>query len=222
VDPSNVLITHLTELLRKHADELLTRQEVQSLLDHVKRKSSAVVDELIPGLLTLGQVQKVLQLLLRERVSVRDMASILEGLADAATTTKDPEILVEHVRRRLARQLSKQYAEPDDRLFCFTLDPVIEQMLADNIRRTEAGVQVVLEPSVQQRILGQMRTLSERMIGTGHQPLVLCSSRVRLGVRFLSERVAGSVVVLAYGEICSGISVESVGMVSWNDDHTKI
>src|SRR5439155_15310571 len=133
VEPTNVLVTHLSELIRRHAPEVLTRQDVQTLLDALKQQSPAVIEELIPNLLTLGQVQKVLQLLLRERVSVRDLAAVLEAMADAAPTSKEVELIAERVRQRLARGLTKQHLENDGRLYCFTLHPTVEQVLVDGI-----------------------------------------------------------------------------------------
>src|SRR5262249_12572531 len=127
VDPPNVLVTHLTELIRRHAAEVITRQEVQAMLDNVKKSAPAVVEELVPNALSLCQVERVSQLLLSERVSIRDLTAILEASADASAGTRDPEIIVEHVRQRLGRQLTKQHVEADGKLYCFVMHPSLEQ-----------------------------------------------------------------------------------------------
>src|SRR5262249_50269099 len=159
--------THLSELLRRHAPEILTRQDVQGLLDAVKQQAPAVVEELIPNGLTLGQIQKVLQLLLKERVPIRGLATILEALADAAGGTKELEPLTEFVRQRLFRCLTKQYVEGDGRLYCFTVHPVVEQAIADGLRRTDAGLQLALELTTQQKLIEAIRRQAERMVAGG-------------------------------------------------------
>jgi flagellar biosynthesis protein FlhA len=214
-DPTNVLVTHLSELVRRYAPEILTRHDVQVLLDTVKQHAPAVVDELIPGLLTLGQVQKVLQLLLRERVSIRDLESVLEALADAAVVTREAEQLTEFVRQRLARGLTRQHLEGDGCLYCFTLHPVVEQMLVDNVRRTEAGSLLAMDTTTQQKLIEAIRRQAERMVGAGHQPLALCAPRVRPAFRQLAERAIPTLVVLSYAEIITGVAVESLGMVEF-------
>jgi flagellar biosynthesis protein FlhA len=222
VDPTNVLVTHLSELVRRHAPEVLTRQDLQVLLDTVKQQSPAVVEELIPGLLTLGQLQKVLQLLLRERVAIRDLASILEALADAAALTRDPEQLAEFVRQRLARHLTRQYLEGDGRLYCFTLHPAVEQAIAESIQRTDAGMHLALELTTQQQILEAIRWQAERLVATGHQPLALCAPRVRQAVRQLCQSGLSTLVVLSYNEVTPGVAVEALGMVTRIDENPAL
>src|SRR5439155_1319240 len=155
--------------------------------DNVKKTSPAVIDELIPNVLTLGQVQKTLQLLLGERVSIRDITSILEAAADSSTGSRDPEIIVEHVRQRLARQITLQHGEANNRLYCFTLHPSLEQTIAENIKKTDGGLQLTLEPGAQTLLVSAIREWAERMIAGGHQPVLLCSPRVRAAVRRLME-----------------------------------
>ncbi len=222
VDPSSVMITHLAELLRRHAPEVLGRQDVQELLNAVKAHSPAVVEELIPGLLTLGQVQKVLQMLLRERVSIRDLSLILEALADGAALSREPEFLAEQARQRLARTLTSSVVNQEGRLYCFTLHPAVEQTLADNLRKTDAGAQVALDPTTMQRMMQAIQEQCERMMLAGHQPVALCSSRSRLAMHQISQRVVPSLVVMSYSEIVAGTPVESVGMVSWTNEDSKI
>lgn len=221
-EPSNVLVTHLSELVKRHAPEILTRQDVQGLLDAVKQQSPAVVDELIPNLLTLGQLQKVLQLLLKERVSIRDLATVLEAVADTAGLTREPEILTEFVRQRLARSLTKQYLEADGRLYCITLHPAVEQTIADGIQRTETGAQLLLESATQQRLIAAIRRLSEGMVAAGHQPLVLCAPRVRAAVRQLTQSAVPTLVALSFAEVTPGIAVESLGMVTGSDEDPTV
>jgi flagellar biosynthesis protein FlhA len=221
-DPTHVLVTHLSELVRRHAPEILTRQDVQGLIEHLKQQAPAVVDELIPQLLTLGQVQKVLQLLLRERVSIRDLGTVLESLADAAALTRDPEQLAEFVRQRLARGLTHQHLDGSGRLYCFTLDPGVEQRIAESIQRTEAGLQLALDLDTRQRLLGAIRREAERMVAAGYQPLLLCAPRVRAAVRQLAQGAVPTLVALSYNEVTPGIAVEAVGMVTGNDEDSTL
>jgi flagellar biosynthesis protein FlhA len=222
VDPTSVLVTHLSELVRRNAPEILARQDVQVLLDALKQQAPAVVEELIPGLLSLGQLQKVLQLLLRERVSIRDLATILEALADAAALTRDPEQLTEFVRQKLARSLTRQYLEPDGRLYCFTLHPTVEQALVESMQRTESGMHLAIEMTTQQQLLETFRRQAERMVGAGHQPLALCAPRVRPAVRQLCQSAIPTLVALSYNEVTPGVAVEALGMVNRNHEDSAV
>jgi len=213
-EPSSVLITHLTEVIRQHAHELLNRTEVQSLVDRVREQNKAVVEELIPGLLSLGEVQRVLQNLLRERVSVRDLGTILETLADWAPRTKDPDQLAEHVRAALARQICRQHAGTDGALAVITLDPAVEQTLKEAVQFTPGGVMLALEPGYGSRLIASLTREAERAAGQGSAPLVLCSSQIRLALRRLLERALPGVAVLAYNEIVGRTEVRSVGTVT--------
>ena len=201
-------------MIRRHAPELLTRQDAQGLLDGLKQQSPAVVEELIPSLLTLGQVQKVLQRLLSERVSIRDLATVLEALADAAAITKELEPLTERVRQRLARGLTKQHVESDGRLYCFTLHPGVEQAIVDGIQRLDSGTHLALDPTVRQQLLEAIRRQAELMVAAGHQPLALCAPRVRSALRLLAEDAVPTLVALSYAEVTPGTAVEAMGMVS--------
>lgn len=217
VDPLTVLITHLTEFIRGHAHEILTRQDTQTLIDSVKRDSPAVVEELIPQLLGVGDVQKVLQNLLAERVPIRDLTTILEALADAARLTRDTDLLTEHVRQALARQITMQQRCEDGVLRAFTLDPRLEQTLADGLRQTDVGVQLVLEPSVVQQVLNATRSEVERLANEGRQPVALCSPRVRSHYRRLAARMVPTLAVLSYNELASGCQLETTGMVGLDE-----
>jgi len=222
VDPLTVLVTHLTELIRKHACEILTRQDTQALIDNLKAQSPAVVEELIPQLLTVGDVQKVLQNLLAERVSIKDLATILEALADAARVTRDIDLLTEYVRQALARQITKQHLSPDGVIRVFALDPAVEQVIADGLRQTDAGMQLIIDPVTVQKILEGTKAQMELMAAAGYQPVAFCSPRVRIHYKRLTERMSSALAVLSYNELISGVKLETVGMVTFsNEDSTN-
>ncbi len=212
VDPVSVLTTHLTEVVKSHAYELLGRQEVQTLIDTVKQNYPAVVEELIPTLLGIGDVQKVLANLLRERVSIRDMVTILETLADYAPMSKDTEILTEYVRHALARQISKQYVV-NNVLTCVTVDPQLEAAINAAAQRSEQGSYVALEPKVLQVFINNLSSELAKLTNAGYPPIVLTSPGVRLYFRKLTERAAPNLTVLSYGEIEPQIEVQALGMV---------
>lgn len=216
VDPVTVLITHLTEIVRKHAAELISRQDTQSLLDAVKETSPAVVEELTPALLTVGEIQSVLANLLAERVSIRDMATILETLADFARLTKDSDVLTEYVRQRLSRSICRQYAADSGSLSVFTLHPELEQTLADNIRQTELGSRLVLEPGLVQQVLEAASPAVQKHADLGKHPVALCSARIRPHFKRLTEHSFPMLAVLSYNEIDSTVQVETTGVVKLN------
>jgi len=219
VDPLTVMITHLAEVIRRHAADILSRQDVQTLLETVKSHSPAVVEELIPNLLTVGEVQAVLQNLLSERVSIRDLVTILEALADAARVTRDVDILTGWVRQALHRQITRQYQSSDGVLRVLVLDPGCEQMIANGIKQTDSGVQLVLEPSAAQRILEAVRSQVERMAEMGYQPVILCSPRTRIHVRRLVERMVSTLAVLSFDELAPGTKIETLGLVTLADEN---
>jgi len=214
VDATSVIITHLQEVIKAHAAEILTRQDVQSLVETLRPTQSAVVDELIPNLLSLGEVQKVLGNLLRERVPIRDLGTILEALADGARVTKDVDQLTELARRALARMLCQRYRSPDGNIYVTTLDPNVEQTLLEALQPTEQGTFVAIEPSLAQRILDRLKEQVERMVTVGYTPIVLCSPKVRAWFRKLTERAFPNLIVLSYSEIVAGVDVEAVGTVA--------
>jgi len=212
VDPVSVLATHLTEVIKSHAAEIIGRQEVQTLLDAIKQNNPAVVDELIPALLSLGDIQKVLANLLRERISIRDMKSILETLADYASVTKDQEILTEYVRQGLLRQISHQYAT-NNTLSCITVDPQLENIIMSAVQRTEHGSYVAFEPSAMQKLISNLNAELAKLTNLGYQPIVLVSPAVRLYFRKLTERIVPNLVILSYAEVEPKIEVQALGMV---------
>jgi len=213
VDPPSVLATHLTEVIRNHAHELLGRQEVQSLLDSFKSRSPAVVEELVPSLMTLGEVQKVLQNLLREGVSIRDLGTILETLADLSRSTKDLDVLTEQVRQALARMISSALRESSP-VQVVTLDPDLEQQIIGAVHRTETGTTVAVSPELHRRMLTSLAQETQRVSELGRSPVVLCSPLVRLYFKRLTERVARKLVVLSYNELDPDLQIEAVGMVT--------
>jgi flagellar biosynthesis protein FlhA len=213
VDPATVIATHLTELIRTHADELLSRQDVQKLIDGVAKTNPKVIEELLPGLLNVGQVQKVLQNLLRERVSIRDMQTILETLADHARLSKDPDFLTEYVRQRLARSIVRQYETASGELPVMTLSQEIEDQIASTIKDTDVGSYLTLDPQVGQKILKALTRAVENLAKMNHQPVVLCSPLVRRHLRKLTERFLPNLVTLSHSEITPTTRLKLVGEV---------
>ena len=214
VDLSTVIATHLTELIRTHADELLNRQDVQKLVDRLSQSHPKVVEELIPNLLSLGVIQRVLQNLLRERVSIRDFLTIVETLADYAPLSKDPEILTEYVRQKLARSILRQYENADGVLAIVTLDQQIEDMLREKIQRGDQGTYLALEPNLAQRILRSIHQTLDRLAQVNVQPILLCSPLARRHLKKLLDRFLPQVVVLSHSELTSQAKIQSLGMVS--------
>lgn len=211
--PSSVIITHLTEIIRKHAAELLTRQELQSLIEGIKAQNKAVVDELIPQHMTLGEVQKVLQALLRERVSVRDLGTILEALADWAPRTKDLDQLVEYTRSALARQICKQHTGEGNTLHVILLEGSLDQQLRDHVQPSPVGSILALEPSIGRTLVDAIGSEAERCTQQGYSPVLLCSTQIRLPLQRLLGHFHPTLPVLSYNEIVQGVDLVQVGVV---------
>lgn len=212
VDAVSVLATHITEVIKSYADEILGRQETQNLVDSVKQNNASVVEELIPDLLTVGDVQKVLANLLKERISIRDMLTILEVLADYAKLTKDTEVLTEYVRHALSRQITMQNVQ-NNVLPCVTLDPEAENIISSGVQRTEHGSYVSLEPINMQKLLHALNTELPKLTNLGYQAIVLTSPAVRLYFRKLIERSVPGVVVLSHAEIEPNVEIQVLGVV---------
>lgn len=213
VEPAAVLVTHVTHLIKANAYLLIGRQETKNLLDAVKETAPVLIDELIPNVLTTGDVQKVLQNLLREGVPIRDLVSILEALADWAPATKDPERLTERVRQALAMQITRDLPVQDGRLVTLALDPALENDLA---RLGEAGQQaggLVIDPEVARRALQSLDEEARRVMEKGQEPVVVCSPVVRLFFKRLTERVVPNLKVVSFNEIRGDVQIEVVGMV---------
>lgn len=214
VDIPTIMATHLSEVIRSHADELLSRQDVQNLLDRLAQQYPKPVEELTPNLLSLGAIQKVLQNLLKERVSIRDLLSIVEALADYAPLTKDPDILTEYVRQRLARSIIKQYETPEGVLPVIALDQGIEDILREKIQKGEYGMALSLEPNLVQRIIVSLNQILERCLHLNYQPILLCSPVVRRHLRKLIERFFPNLAVLSHSELIPQIKIQSLGTIS--------
>ena len=213
VDPASVLTTHLTEVIKVHAPSIMGRQATQALIDNLKREHPALIEELIPGLLTLGEVQKVLQNLLRERVSIRDLVTILETLADRARATRDTDLLSEHVRHALQRPISYQYKDEGNIIRALLLSPRLEETLGAALQPTEQGMMINLDPTLGQRLLQRLAREAEKMASVGLQPVVLCSSRIRLPLKRFTERALRNLGVLSFGEIAPQVEVHSQGLI---------
>jgi flagellar biosynthesis protein FlhA len=222
VDLPSVVATHLTELIRQHSAELLTRQDTQKLIENLKKENAAVVEELIPGLMPLGDVQKVLQNLLRERISIRDLGGILEALADHARATKDTDLLTEHARQALYRVITKQHIAADGAIHAVTLDPRLEQQLMTSITRGEGGGFLSLDPRQAQKLLMALSKQIEALNRQGHPPLVLCSPLVRPYFKRLLDKVLPNLTVLSYNELDPKTNIESGGIVSVENEDSKV
>jgi flagellar biosynthesis protein FlhA len=220
VECSSVVSTYLTEVIKQHADELLTRQEVNRLLDNLRDKAPKLVEEVVPDVLKPGEIQTVLQALLRERVPIRDLESILETIGNWAGRTKDAEILTEYARNALARTLCQLNKGDDGKIHCITLDPGIEEVMSKSIERTEHGSVLVMPPDLQGRIVGAIRRKAEEVIPTnrGRPPVILCPPQIRVWVRKLIEAALPAVAVMSYNEIVRSVQVESHGMVVLADE----
>jgi flagellar biosynthesis protein FlhA len=217
VDVPTVLITHLSEVVRRYAHELMGRQEVQDLLDNLKASHPKVVDELIPNLLSLGSVMKVLQNLLREQIPIRDLLSIVETLADWAPMTKDIDILTEYTRQALARTITGLYRSADGKLPLVTVDQNIEKVLAEAIKDTEHGSFLAIEPNVAQKIINNLARSIEKFSQLGLQPVILCSARIRAQFKKMVDRFIPNLVVLSYDEILSTVEIQTLGSVGLAD-----
>ena len=213
VDPPAIIATHLTEVVRQHLHELLSRQDVQKLINNVKESHSVLVDELVPKYMAIGEVQKVLAKLLKESVSIRDLVTILETLADYAPITRDTDMLTEYVRSGLRRAISRKFFNPGVNTV-ITLDPALEQTLTNNIQKTEIGSFVNIDQQLSQRVFDSLKREVSKLTSLGVMPIILTSPFVRMYFKQFIEEIAPDLVVLSYGEIDQSAEVQSVGMVS--------
>lgn len=209
-----VLATHLTEIIKQHAHEILTRQDVRDLLDNIKETNATVVDELIPEMLSVGDVHKVLQNLLRERVSIRDLLLILETLANIASRNKNTDILTEYVRNALAPQICENYKNENSIIPVITLDPNLEAKLEGSLQETESGFSLSLSPGDVGRLLERIGEITEKVKQNGEIPVIICSPTIRGALKRLSENNYRDLVVLSYNEVIPGIEIRSLDMVS--------
>jgi flagellar biosynthesis protein FlhA len=213
VDPPSVVSTHITEVLKNHAHELLGRQETKQLIDHLKESYPVLVEEVTPNPLSVGEVQKVLAKLLKEKVSIRNLPLIFETLADFARVTTDTDILAEYVRQALARQITSQYAIPGEPLRVITLSGKVEKTIAEAVQQTEHGSYLSLDPAVSQSIIEAIAAQLEQHVFANQTPILLCSPAVRMYVRQLTERYFPNLPVLSYNELEANVEVQSIGMV---------
>ena len=213
VEPGAVLATHLTEMVRRHADEILTRDAAKHLMDELKTVSPAVVEELIPKQMTLAEVQQVLQMLLREQVPIRQLATILETLGDYAPRTKDPLLLVEYVRHRLARAISTRYRNADGRLHVITLDPALEDRIRAGFEHNERGLFIRMSPQAVETTCALLARQVEKLSAANHPAVVLVSPPIRPALKQMTETHLPQLVVLSYNEVTRDTQIESIGLV---------
>ena len=213
VDSPSIIATHLTEIIKKYADELLGRQDVQKLLDNIKENYPALVDEVVPKTLSLGEVHRVLSNLLKEDISIRDMVTILETLADYSSITKDTDMLTEYVRQALWRSITKKFTN-SKKTKVITLEQKLEQTIVDSVQQTDYGSYLSMDPSITQRIAGSLMKEIEKITSFGEQPIVLTSPMVRMYFKRIADQIMPGLIVLSYNEIDPSIEIQSIGMVN--------
>lgn len=213
VDCATVITTHLTELIKSHADELLGREEVRSLLDNLAISHPKVVEELVPNVIPLGTVQKVLQRLLKERISIRDLLTILETLADYLPITKNVDLLTSYVRQSLARTISKQYKDEKGNISVVMLSPEIEEHINNSIQHTEHESYLIADPNLIQRIVSNLQKFMNTFTTRGLQPIIVCSPKTRIHLKKVLERFFPGIIVLSHNEITHDVNINSLGMV---------
>jgi len=213
VDPSSVISTHLTEVIKKHSHELLSREDVKQLIENIRETNPALLEELIPNLMMIGDVQKVLANLLKESISIRNLVTILEALADHARSTRDVNILTEYVRQKLSRQITKQYF-PFGQAKVVTLEQSLENMLMESIDQNDNGTFLSIDPMTTQSILAHLSEEIKKLLQMGEQAIVVTAPIVRFYFKRITEQAIPELVVLSYNEIESDIDVQSAGMVS--------
>src|SRR5436190_2179700 len=214
VDAESMIVTHLTETIRRHVDELVTRQETKKLIEALKEQNAAAVEEVVPEKLGVGEVQRVLQHLLRENVSIRDLGTILESIGDRAASTRDPAILAEYARQALARSITLNYLDASKSLQAISLDPNLEQEIAESVTQTRDGEYLAMDPARAQTVVRLLTGEVEQATGMGLRPVLLCSGRIRRHLRRLIEQALPQLPVVSYNEILPGIRVESTGVVA--------
>ena len=214
VDPPSIIATHLTEIIRTHISELLTRQDVQNLINNIKETNPSLVDELTPKLLGIGEIQKVLQNLLKEGISIRDLLSIFETLADHSPVTRDTDVLTEYVRQSLKRAISAKYFAANEATSVVTLDPKIEQEIMNSVKQTEQGAYLTLDPDRVKEIMKSVGEEVEKLENLGKNPIVITSPIVRMYFKKLTEDYYQDLIVVSYNEIDTNVELQSVGMVT--------
>ncbi len=214
VDPPSIIATHLTEVIRQHIAELLTRQDTQNLIDNLKESNPSVVEELTPKLLGLGEIQKVLQNLLEEGVSIRDLLTIFETLADYAATTRDTDVLTEYARQALKRAITAKYFEPGETTQVVTLDPKIEQEIMNSVKQTEQGAYLTLDPERTKAIIAATEAEVKKLDDLGRNEIVVTSPIVRIYFKKLTEDYLDELIAISYNEIENDVELQSIGMIT--------
>jgi flagellar biosynthesis protein FlhA len=214
VDPPSIIATHLTEIIRSHIHELLTRQDVQNLINNVQETNTTLISELVPKLLGVGEIQKVLQNLLKEGISIRDLITIFETLADYAPTTRDTDVLTEYARQSLKRAISNKYFPQHETTSVVTLDPKIEQEIMGSVKQTEQGAYLALDPDKTQGIIHSVEEEIQKLENLGKNPIVITSPIVRMYFKKLTQDYFKDLIVISYNEIESNVELQSVGMVT--------
>ncbi len=214
VDPPSIIATHLTEIIRQHIAELLTRQDVQNLINNIKDNNSTLIDELVPKLMGVGEIQKVLQNLLEEGISIRDLVTIFETLADHAAVTRDPDILTEYARQALKRAISSKYFPVGEVTNVVTVDPAIEQEIMNSVKNTEQGSYLSLDPERSKKIVESLGNELKKLEDMGKNPIVITSPIVRMYFRNLAKDYYKDIIVISYNEVESNVELQSVGMVT--------
>ena len=214
VDPPSIIATHLTEVIRQHLAELLTRQDVSNLINNVKENNPALVEELEPKLLSIGEIQKVLQNLLEEGISIRDLVTIFETLADHATVTRDTDILTEYVRQSLKRAISNKYFAANEVANVITVDPAIEQEIMGSVKNTEQGSYITMDPERTKKIMQSLGNELKKLEDMGKNPIVITSPIVRMYFRKMAMDYYKDIIVISYNEVESNVELQSVGMVT--------
>ena len=224
VEPTSVLATHLTELIRRHAAELLTRQDVHRLIDNLKERSPKLIEDVIPDRLKVGEIQAILELLLRERVPIRDLETILEVVGDWAGRTKDPDVLAEYGRNALARTICELHADDDSTIHGITLDPAVEDAINSHVERSERGSDLTMPPAMANKTVAEIRKELESAASKsgGTQPVILASPQVRQWIRRLIESALPNAAVLGYNEVVRGINIRTHGMVAISDESENV
>lgn len=214
VDPPSVVATHLTELIKRHAHELLGRQETKTLVDNIRESYPVLVDELIPSVLTIGDVQKVLAKLLKEKISIRDLVTIFETLADYGHYSKDPDVLTEYVRQSLSRQITQQYVQEGEAMRVITVGPALEKKIAESVQQSDQGSYIAMDPVSTQNVFHKLSEQVNRLIQMGQQPVLLTSPAIRMYLRQVIERSMQDIPVLSYSELEPNVEIQSVGVVN--------
>ena len=214
VDPPSIIATHLTEVIREHIAELLTRQDVQNLVNNLKEGNQALADELVPKLMSLGEIEKVLQNLLREGISIRDLVTIFETLADYAPSTHDTDVLTEYVRQSLKRAISTKYFSTEETTSVVTLDPKLEQQIMDSVKQTENGAYLTMDPEKTKQIIHSTEVETKKLEDAGKPMIVMTSPIVRMYFKKMTQDYFKDLVVVSYNEVEPQIELQSVGMIT--------